>query len=104
MSGLSPLYPPTFTTEQLDEAQRLAACYQAPLAHVERAKMALVLAEQPTISNPAWGKHIGTHPNPVFKWRKAWTRHGFHLDAAPRSGRPSVFFPVPDCNHQSHRV
>lgn len=97
-SGPLPLYQPTFTTEQLQEAQHLAGCYQAPHAQVQRAKMALVLSQEPDISNPALGQQIGVHPNTAFKWRKEWALHGFHLDDAPRTGRPSTFSPRPDCD------
>lgn len=104
MSGPTPQFQPTFTTEQLVEAQHLAACYQAPYVQVQRAKMALTLAEHPDISTPELARQIDAHPNTVFKWRKDWTVHGFHLDDHPRSGRPPIFSPDPDCCHQSCRV
>ena len=104
MSGLTPKYQPTFTIEQLEDAQHLATCYQAPYVQVQRAKMALTLAEHPAISTPELGRQIDAHPNTVFKWRKAWTLHGFHLEDHPRSGRPLIFFPDPDCRHQSQRL
>lgn len=100
-SGPLPLYQPTFTTEQLQEAQHLANCYQAPHVQVQRAKMALALSAEPELANSALGKQIGMHPNTVFKWRKEWTLHGFHLDDAPRTGRPPIFSPVPAGDDQS---
>jgi len=104
MSGPTPKYQPTFTTEQMAEARRLAACYQAPHVQVQRAKMVLMLAEHPAISNPELGRQIDVHPNTVFKWRKDWTMHGFHLDDHPRSGRPLTFSPSADRRHQSRRL
>ena len=104
MSGPTPKYQPTFTTEQLDEARHMATCYQAPHVQVQRAKMALTLAEHPDIPNPELGRQIDAHPNTVFKWRKDWMVHGFHLDDHPRSGRPLIFSPDTDRRHQSHRL
>lgn len=104
MTGPNPKYQPTFTTEQLEAAQHLAACHQAPHVQVQRAKMVLTLAEHPDISTPELGRQIDAHPNTVFKWRKDWTVHGFHLDDHPRSGRPLIFSPDADRHHQSHRL
>jgi hypothetical protein len=104
MSGPTPKYQPTFTTEQLEEAQHLAVCYQAPHVQVQRAKMALTLTEHPDIATPELGRQIDAHPNTVFKWRKDWTIHGFHLEDHPRSGRPLIFSPDADRRYQSHRL
>jgi hypothetical protein len=104
MSGPTPKYQPTFTIEQLEEARRLAACYQAPHVHVQRAQMALTLAAQPDISNPELGRQVNAHPNTIFKWRKDWTVHSFHLEDHPPSGRPPIFSPNADRCHQSHRL
>ena len=104
MSGPTPKYQPTFTTEQLAEAQHLAICYQVPYVQVQRAKTALALAEHPEISNPELGRQIAAHPNTVFKWRKDWTVHGFHLDDHLRSGRPPIFSPAADRRDQGYRL
>src|SRR5512135_2229625 len=104
MSGPTPKYQPTFTIEQLDAARHLAACYQAPYMQVQRAKMTLTLADHPDMSTPEVGPQIDAHPNTVFKWRKEWAVHGFHLDDHPRSGRPLIFSPDTDRQHQSHRL
>ena len=56
--------------------------------------MTLALAENPKLSNPELGRQVGTHANTVFKWRKEWTVHGFHVEDQPRSGRPPIFSPT----------
>jgi hypothetical protein len=66
--------------------------------------MALMLADYPDLSNPELGCQVDAHPNTVFKWRKDWTVHGFHLGDHPRSGRPLIFFPDADRRHQSRRL
>jgi len=94
MSGPTPKYQPTFTTEQIEEAHRLAACHQAPHVQVQRAKMVLMLAEHPDISNPELGHQIDAHPNTIFKWRKDWTVHGVcvtFLGSTTRRARPVRF-------------
>ncbi len=104
MSGPTPKYQPTFTTEQLEEARALASCYQAPYVQVQRAKMVLTLAENPKISNPDLASLVGAHPITAFKWRKDWTLHGFHLEDHARSGRPPIFSPDADRRDQSRRL
>ena len=99
--GRHPNNQPTFTTEQLDEARALASCYQAPYVQVQRAKMALALAENPQISNPDLAQAAGARPNTAFKWRKDWTLRGFHLEDHVRSGRPPIFSPDADRRDQS---
>jgi hypothetical protein len=103
-SGPIPKYQPTFTPEQLAEARRLVACHQAPYVQVQRAKMVLALADQPAISNAGLAQHIDAHANTVFKWRKDWSLHGFHLDDHARAGRPPIFSPHANRHHQSRRL
>lgn len=86
-------HQPQFTAEQLAEAQRLAKRTSAPLRAVLRARLALVLAEQPTISHERAAAGCGLLPSAVYKWRRRWATQGFSLDDAPRSGRPRTFPP-----------
>ena len=66
--------------------------------------MVLALADQPDISNPALARHSAVHANTIFKWRKDWSVHGFHLDDHPRSGRPPIFSPDAARRDQSRRL
>jgi len=60
---------------------------------VQRAKLALLLYEEPDIRSPVAARQLGYGMRWVRKWRKRWATQGFGLADAPRSGRPSRFSP-----------
>ena len=93
MPGPAPSYRPTFTEEDFQEAQCIARSYTAPHSHVRRARLAIVLAERPSIDSAEAGRLIGWHPQTVLKWRRRWERDGFTLTDLPRPGRPPTFSP-----------
>jgi transposase-like protein len=86
-------YTPTFTEEQLAEAKRTAQAHHASHAKVIRARLALLLAANPSLHHTAAAKELGVHEQTILKWRRRWCKHGFSLDDDPRSGRPSFFSP-----------
>ena len=90
MSGPLPHYRPHFTAKEIAQAREVVRQYHGSHAKVQRAKMVLVLAEDPTISTPKLAKWVGVHPNTAFKWRKRWTQEGFTLADHPRRGRPRI--------------
>jgi len=91
--GGQPEYQPTFTEEQVQQARAVVAQPTAGYARVQRAKLALLLYEQPDIRSPVAARQLGYGMRWVRKWRKRWTTQGFSLEDAPRSGRPSRFSP-----------
>lgn len=93
MPGPLPTYRPTFTEEDIQEAQRVIRAHTAPHSHVQRAKLALILAQRPSIDNVEAGRMIGWHAQTVLKWRRRWATEGFTLEDSPRPGRPSRFSP-----------
>lgn len=93
MRGPAPKYQPKFETEALDKARELIRTHTAPQSHVQRAKLALLLAERPSISSAEAGRLVGWHPQTVLKWRRRWDRTGFTLKDLPRPGRPRTFSP-----------
>ena len=86
----------TFTPEQLARARKLATARAAPLRAVVRARLTLIVAEQPDISHAAAAKLCGLHPDTVYAWRRRWASEGWSLEDAPRSGRPRAFSPAAD--------
>ena len=104
MAGPSPLYRPKFSRLQLAEARELVRQRRVPHALVQRAQLVLLLAEEPTISNPEAGRRLGIHENTVRYWRYRWATEGFVLEDRPRSGRPPKFSPSGDCRHQGDRL
>lgn len=91
MSGPLPHYRPRFTAAEIAQARQVVRQYHGSHAKVQRAKMILVLAEDPAISTPKLASLVGVHPNTAFKWRRRWTEEGFTVEDHPRSGRPPTF-------------
>lgn len=51
MRGRKPHYNPTFSEDDLNEAKSVAQAHHAPHAKVVRARLALLLAENPGITH-----------------------------------------------------
>ena len=93
MPGPAPAYRPTFAAEEIAQCQRLVRQHSAPQAQVYRAKLALLLHEQPALDNVAAGKQLGKHENWVRYWRRTWVREGFRLTDKPGRGRKPALSP-----------
>ncbi len=93
MPGLLPEYHPKFSRGDLAEARKVSRKRAAPYAMVQRAKLALLLARNPAVTNPEAGRCLGLHENSVRNWRRRWATDGFSLRDLPHPGRPSVFSP-----------
>ncbi len=87
MAGPAPTYQPTFSGAQIAECRALVRRQRAPQAQVYRAKLALLLHDNPALDNEAAGRHLGKHANWVRYWRKAWAQGGFRLADKPGRGR-----------------
>ncbi len=95
MSGPAPLYQPTFTDEQVATCRALLRRHSAPQALVYRAKLALLLHEEPALNNVAAGRRVGKHENWVRYWRRIWAGEGFRLTDRPgRGAKPRVSPPA----------
>ena len=104
MPGLLSHYRPAFSRQQLDEAAKLVRRRRAPQGKAVRARLALLLAESPTISNPAAARLLGVHENTVYNWRKRWATQEWTLSDRPRSGRPPVFSPARARGREGRRL
>jgi len=93
MPGPKPSHRPQFTDEQLAKASVLAQQYTAPFCHVVRARLTLLLAEDPEITNAEAGRRLGVDEDTVYKWRRRWAEDGWSLEDRPRDGRPRAFPP-----------
>jgi transposase len=87
MPGLKPRYRPQFTVNQIEEAKRISNKHSAPHNIMQRAKLVLLLHQQPDMDNPQAARLLGRHENWVRYWRKRWATEGFSLSDKPRSGR-----------------
>lgn len=91
MAGPAPTYQPTFTEAHLAACRALLRRHSAPQAQVYRAKLALLLHEQPALDNEAAGRALGKHANWVRYWRRVWVREGFRLSDKPgRGAKPAL--------------
>ncbi len=93
MPGPKPYYRPTFTSEEIEQAKRIANKHTASYNQVQRAKLALLLHEKPDLQNPVAARILGRHEHWVRYWRKRWHDEGFSLTDKPRSGRKPAFSP-----------
>jgi hypothetical protein len=93
MPGPAPAYQPTFTPEQLAACQRVIRQHSAPQAQVYRAKLALLLHDDPALDKVSAGRQLGKHENWVRSWRRPWLREGFRLTDRPGRGRKPTFPP-----------
>src|SRR5260221_9595780 len=93
MAGPLPRYRPAFSAEQLATCERVVRQHTAPQARVYRARLALLLAAQPALDNPAAGRQLGKHENWVRYWRRTWATEGFRLDDKAGRGRKPAFPP-----------
>lgn len=87
MSGPAPTHQPTFTAEEIEICHDLIRRHSAPQGHVYRARLALLLHDDPTLDSVRAGKLIDKHPNWVRNWRRTWATEGFRLIDLPGRGR-----------------
>jgi len=85
-----------FAPEQLAHARKTAAARSAPHREVLRARLTLIVAEQPHITHGQAARHSGLSRDTVYEWRRRWAEEGWTLQDAPRSGRPRSFSPGGD--------
>ena len=93
MAGRPSLYFPDFTPDDLEICRQFVCRRRAPHVEVQRARLALLLHDQPGLSSIAAGRELGLSERVVRKWRERWCREPFALEDQPRSGRPPIFSP-----------
>ena len=101
MPGPLPQYRPRFSRQERRQAREVVRKRKVSHGCARRARLALLLAQEPAISNPEAGRRLGVHENTIRYWRKRWTSEGFSLEDRPRSGRPPSFSPRAGRGHQS---
>lgn len=104
MPGPQPLFQPKFTASERAQVRGLLRRSNVPYAQARRAKLANLLAVEPSISSPEAARQLGVHEQFVRKWRRRWSRQGFSLQELPRPGRPPVFSPEAGGHRQERRV
>jgi hypothetical protein len=93
MPGPSPRYRPSFPDDFLSEARRLVGARTAASHLRQRARLALLLHEHPSISNADLAFRLDLHPNCVRRWRQRWAEGNYTLQDAKGRGRKPAFSP-----------
>jgi transposase len=96
MLGRPPKYRPEFSPEEVSQARQVSRKWKSTNGKARRARLALLLAENPELSNTEAARMLGVHRNTVGNWCKRWEDDGFGLEDKPRSGRPRRFSPAGD--------
>ena len=104
MPGPLPHYRPTFAEDFLAEARRLVAARTAASHLRQRASLALLLHEFPTLSNVEVGARLDLHPNCVRRWRQRWAGGRLTFEDDPGRGRKPVFSPPRQGRRRFHRL
>jgi hypothetical protein len=93
MPGPAPLHCPCFPAEFLAQAQQLVRRRTAPAHLRQRARLALLLHQDPRLSTIEAGTRVELHPNSVRLWRRRWAEGHFALEDEPGRGRKAFFSP-----------
>jgi len=104
LSGPSPHYRPDFPAEFLEHARDLIRRRTARAHLRQRARLALLLHDQPAVSNVEAGLLVELHPNAVRRWRRRWAQGQFALDDQPGRGRKPSFSPAGSVRRRRPRV
>ena len=89
--GPPPKYQPRFSEAEIAQARSWACSQALPHAEVQRARLVLLLHEQPDLRSPQAARRLGQSTAWVYKWRRRWVEQGFSLQDTPRPGRPPQF-------------
>jgi len=93
VAGPAPSYQPTLTPAQVQVCKQLLRQHRAPQAQVARARLALLLHEQPALDSATAARQLGKHPHWAYTWRKRWATSGWQLTDQPGRGRKPAFPP-----------
>jgi hypothetical protein len=87
MSGPAPSFRPEFPVEFLDECRRAVRLRSVARGEFQRARLALLLHGDATLSNVEAGAAVELHPNSVRLWRRRWADGDFSLIDQEGRGR-----------------
>ena len=93
MRGPEPHYQSEFPSSFVEQARDLSQRRTVPHQTWQRARLVVLLDEDPARTNPAAAREVGVHENTVRKWRKRWAEGDFSLDDKPGRGRKRTYAP-----------
>jgi len=97
-----PQYRPQFSEADLEKARVIVRRQTSRQDYVLRARIALLLAECPTISNPEAARRLGVHENTIRYWRKEWSERGFRVEIREGRGQKPRLSPLGAREARSH--
>lgn len=92
MPGPAPTHKIVLDPKQSEEFRQLARSQTAPHSQVVRAKIIVLAADRPKLTNVAIAKLVGCAERTVRKWRERYATTQ-SLKDAPRPGAPRRFSP-----------
>ena len=104
MSGPAPAFQPRFPKAFIDEAKHVVAQRTVALRRWQRARLVLLLHDNPHLSNVQAGHQVSLSDQAVRFWRRRWTSGDFSLDDKPGRGRKPGFSPLRSRLAQGDRV
>ena len=104
MCGPLPSYRPEFPMPFLEQATKLAGQRTVAYQVRQRAALALLLSQQPLVSNSEAAQQVQLHPRSVRRWRHRWSTGDFSLDDKAGRGRKAVFSPSGLRTGQGYRL
>jgi len=93
MPGPSPLHQPVFPPYFVECCQQVLRQRTASYARHQRARLVLLLHEQPSLDSATAAGRVALHPNSVRLWRQRWGQGDFSLEDLPGRGRKATFSP-----------
>lgn len=94
MSGPTPAFQPRFPQTFVEAAQRIVAQRVVALRRWQRARLVLLLHDNPKLSNVQAGRQVSLSDQAVRFWRRRWASSDFSLEDKPGRGRKPGFSPL----------
>ena len=91
MRGPDPKYRPEFPGDFVREAKRICRTPTAEHRRWQRAKLVVLLDDNPKASCPELGEEVGLDKTSVRRWKKRWANGDFSLEDRPGRGRKPKF-------------
>ena len=104
MPGALSAFCPRFPDDFLAQARATLRRKTTPQQAVQRYRLALVLQENPHLSQQEAGRRVGLSGRQVLRWRQRWSAGDFSVADAPGRGRKATFSPPGPGGGQGHRL
>jgi Winged helix-turn helix len=94
----------TFPDPFLQAARRIVRQRTAQVQDVQRCRLALLLHNEPLLSNQIAAEAVGLSERQVRRWRQRWSQGDFSIADLPGRGRKVSFSPAGSRVGHGHRL